>query len=210
MWYNEGAILAGKNMKQKKDDTLGMPESMMPDRGHRTGLSPKQHSGLPLSKLAFSKRTAGLVVLAAVLVVAAIFIPMYIKNHRTQGEAEIQKVSVQVNRLPEGLPADLPYLNSDTVIHNFSVETKDQGTGGVREWQVQANSTEVIETYRTYFKTFGWEVVTDASQGGVSVLGAAKSGDFMTVSIKRAAGVTAGSTIEVGVRRIPDETVAVE
>lgn len=197
-------------MKQKKDDVLGLPESMMPDRGHRTGLGPKGHESSGRSRKHFTSRTATYVIVGAVVLAILVYIPTYIKNHKKQTASETQKITVQVNRLPEGLPADLPFLGSEKVVHNFSVETTDQGTGAVRQWQVNKSVTEVTEAYTTYFKTFGWEIVTSASQNGISVLGAGKNGDFMTVSIKPATGETAGSTIEVSVRRIPDPSVAAE
>lgn len=200
----------GKNMKQKKEDTMGLPEGMMPDRGHRTGLGPKVYAPSGRGGRGFSKRTIAYGVLGLVLLAILVYVPTYIKNHKKQAPSETQKITVQVNRLPEGLPADLPYLGAEKVIHNFSVETADQGTGAVRQWQVNKPVAEIAEGYRTYFKAFGWEIVTDASQVGISVLGAGKNGEFMTVSIKPAAGDAAASTVEVGVRRIPDQTVATE
>lgn len=197
-------------MKQKKDDVLGLPESMMPDRGHRTGLGPKVHVPSGRGGRPFSGRTVTYIVVGAVVLAVLVYIPTYIKNHKKQAASETQKITVQVNRLPEGLPADLPFLGSEKVVHNFSVETADQGTGAVRQWQVNKSVAEITESYKTYFKTFGWEIVTDASQGGMAILGAGKSGDFMTVSIKQVAGDGAGSTIEVSVRRIPDSTVAAD
>ena len=69
-------------MKQKKDDVLGLPESMMPDRGHRTGLGPKVHVPSGRGGRPFSGRTATYIVVGAVVLAQPILKTTKNKQHR--------------------------------------------------------------------------------------------------------------------------------
>ena len=85
-------------MKQKKDDVLGLPESMMPDRGHRTGLGPKGHESSGRSRKHFTSRTATYVIVGAVVLAILVYIPTYIKNHKKQISSKLLLKLIELTR----------------------------------------------------------------------------------------------------------------
>lgn len=178
-------------MKQKRIDTLGLPDNMVASQ-----MVNRRASGLPPL---FSGKLVALLLVVVIVILLAWYLPKYLKQHLNKG-VEVPKgmTTVPVNRLPNGFPPDLPYLDAKAVLHNFSVSEGAVEGAGVRQWQVAAASDAVAGGFVEYFKKFGWEITTNASVQGRTILSAAKGKQLLSVSVKPAPD--GGSLIEVTFR----------
>lgn len=169
-------------MKQKKDDTLGMPESMMPDRGHRTGLGPK-YVGVTRTSTGMSRRNTLVVLVALVVVVGAAVFIVRMRKPATQSANPV-RTDLAATEIPAGIPTDLPYINfDDAVVHNFSLSATDTAPAQtVRKWTADGTVEVVYAAYKAYFHKKDWQVMTEINTDAAHIVSARKDGHILMVS----------------------------
>lgn len=183
-------------MKQKKLDTLGLPDNLVPKRRFSTA---RPERALHFSSF-ITPKTVGLLVLIVLLLILAAVLPGYVKEHYGKVATRPgEKIAVTATKLPDGFPPDMPYVGSKNVLQNFNAGVQDKTGVGVRQWQVDVAPADILAAYTKYFQTFGWQITTTSDSAGSVLVAGIKDGKLLSASAKSNPNGK-GALLEVAVR----------
>jgi len=188
-------------MKQKRLDTLGLPEDLVARKRFSSARQNRASANLvPF----FSPKMVAWLVLAAVLAVMAWYLPKYIYKKTVVSHSGNGRVTLPTTQLPNGFPPELPFIDAKTVLHNFTSDLSGGPAQGVRKWKVSKSVSDIGSAYESYFRANGWEITTTLKTGEKVLLAAVKAGKILSVSVQTSPEAGA-SLVEASVRMQEDK-----
>lgn len=73
-------------------------------------------------------------------------------------KVSVSQNSVDVSKLPEGFPSDLPLEKGSATLGNYTGSGEDGRVQGTRKFESKRSLAENEKIYREYFTSAGWEV----------------------------------------------------
>ena len=145
---------------------------------------------------------AGLILVILVLG-ATFFLLFNSENEQSDQQAEISFERKQVNqdKLPDGLPVDIPLETGSQILQNEIITSSSfDGTQYVRRFVSEKNLDESFKTYKQYMENGGWEILSSVDEADLKFLSGQKESTseqlFITISKNEISGqVTVDLTV---------------
>jgi preprotein translocase subunit SecB len=104
-------------------------------------------------------------------------------NKQTANHSDVVKKDVDVAKLPDRFPSDIPLEADAKVDQNFTAQTQNGQYQATRVFQTTKTLDENYKIYSAYLKSAGWTTIANVDQDKLKVLGAKKGDAFLQINI---------------------------
>ncbi len=158
-----------------------------------------------MTNLFQSKAVIWLCLLAGIIALAAIIVfkQSATKNSEIKStELKVEQKDVDISKLPDTFPADIPLEAGAKITQNYNATTNDGRSQATRAFETTKTLDENYKIYTNYIKNGGWTLGTGVDQKNFKVITASKNGQVLQITMNLNLG-TQVKTINITLSQPP-------
>ncbi|GEM_PF-1174516 len=117
-------------------------------------------------------------------------------KHTGKEILKVDRKDIDVTKLPERLPTDIPTEAGALVTQNYTATTEDGRFQATRVFETSKSLDDNAKIYTDYFTKNNWKITANIKQDKLRVISGNKNSTFLTITINQNS-ITKAKTVEI-------------